>query len=148
MAEPTSILMVDDNQEHFAILKRAFEKVEFDIPLINCKDGLDAINFLYREEEYEGSKNAARPSLILLDLSMPGMDGYTFLETIKDDNEFRHIPVIVLSVTNNKEDVERSFQLGASGYIEKPSDLEGYVTMVNNIKAYWYETSLLPSTTV
>ncbi len=96
-----SILVVEDSAEDFEVLEYACNKAKFDVPLFRCKDGHDALKFLYNEADSEYKAVYREPALILLDLNMPGMDGHTFLETVKDDNQLRHIPIIVLSTSGN-----------------------------------------------
>ena len=75
---------------------------------------------------------------------MPEMDGHTFLETLKDDDAFRSIPIVVLSTSGSADDVFKSYQEGANSYIQKPSDLSGYIGMVKEIRNYWFEYCTLP----
>lgn len=138
------VLVVEDSQEDFEVLVRACERAGFDMPLRRCKDGQEALEYLYREGAFENYPKNEQPPFILLDLNMPGMDGHTLMETIKDDDDFKYIPVIVLSTSGNSDDVFRSYQNGANSYIQKPDDLKGYVKMVEQIRAYWFECSMLP----
>lgn len=141
---PKPILIVEDSPEDFEVLERAFKKAHLDTPFIRCKNGQEALNFLYRKGVYEEYTNVPQPSLILLDLNMPGTDGYSVLEKVKDDENLKSIPVIVLSTSRSIEDVKRSYQSGANSYIQKPEDMQGYIDMAEIIKTYWFSCSILP----
>lgn len=138
------ILVVEDSSEDFEVLERAFKKAEFDVPLFHCKNGEEAIGLLYREGEYEFFPKDLEPSMILLDLNMPGLDGHALLENVKDDDYLKHIPILVLSTSNNIDDINLSYKHGANSYIQKPRDLHGYVDMAIGIKNYWYELCSRP----
>lgn len=141
------ILVVEDSPEDFEVLERAFKKSGFDIPLQRCKDGQDALDLLYKEGAYENLPKHAKPSLILLDLNMPGLDGHALLESLKDDdaNGLSKIPIVVLSTSSSDNDINQSYQRGANSYIQKPDDMKGYVEMVNDIKDYWFSRCSLPT---
>ncbi len=140
------ILVVEDSPEDFEVLERAFKKSGFDIPLQRCKDGQDALDLLYKEGAYENHPKNANPSLILLDLNMPGVDGHALLESLKDDdNGLSKIPIIVLSTSSNDNDIDKSYQRGANSYIQKPDDMKGYVDMVKDIREYWFSRCSLPT---
>lgn len=138
------LLVVEDSIEDFEVLERAFRKAEFDIPLHRCKSGEEAINLLYREGEFEFFPKGTDPSMILLDLNMPGLGGQAMLESVKDDDRLKHIPIIVLSTSSNSDDINASYKNGANSYIQKPADMSGYIDMVKNIKKFWFEKCSLP----
>lgn len=142
--QPIPILVIEDSPEDFEVLERAFKKADFSAPLYRCKNGQEALDFLYREKIFENYSDED-PSLILLDLNMPGIDGHVLLETVKDNNKLKYIPVIVLSTSSSSDDVFRSYKNGASSYIQKPKDLHGYVDMVQDIKDYWFSCCTLPA---
>lgn len=104
-------------------------------------NGLEALDFLHRRG---GFADARRPHLILLDINMPRMGGLEALTAIKSDPELRVIPVIILSTSAARDDVLRSYQAGANGYIAKPSDLQQSVSLVHAIESFWMDVALLP----
>lgn len=138
------VLVVEDSQEDFEVLEIACAKAGFNMPMRRCKNGEEALQYLYREGAFENHPKNEHPPFILLDLNMPGMDGHTLMETIKDDDDFKCIPVVVLSTSGSANDVFRSYQNGANSYIQKPDDMKGYVTMVEQIRTYWFECNMLP----
>ncbi len=139
------ILVVEDSGEDFEVLERAFKKVGFDVPLYHCKSGEEAINLLYRQDEYEFFPKDSDPSMILLDLNMPGMGGHAMLENVKDDDRLKHIPVIVLSTSGALDDVNKSYKHGANSYMRKPEDMSGYTDMVKALQDYWYMRCCIPA---
>lgn len=138
------ILVIEDSPEDFEVLVRAFAKAEILLPLYRCKDGDEALEFLFRAGRYESDPYAITPALILLDLNLPGTDGYDVLAKIKKDEVIGSIPTIVLSTSRSDTDVRKSYEGGANNYIQKPVDMDGYVRTARMIKSYWFECSLLP----
>lgn len=139
------LLVIEDSPEDFEVLVRAFNKAEILLPLYRCKDGDDALDFLFKKGRYEGDPYAVSPAIILLDLNLPGTDGYNVLNEIKGHKELGMTPVVVLSTSKSESDVKKSYELGANSYIQKPVDMEGYVRMARMIKSYWFECSILAS---
>lgn len=138
------ILVIEDSPEDFEVLVRAFSKAEILLPLYRCKDGDEALEFIFRRGRYESDPYAITPALILLDLNLPGTDGYKVLSQIKEDKSIRSLPVIVLSTSKSDTDVRKSYDAGANNYMQKPVDMDGYVRMARMIKTYWFECSILP----
>lgn len=136
------ILVVEDSPEDFEVLQRAFRKAEILLPLTRCVDGDDALDYLFIRGKYKDD-TAVPPALIVLDLNMPGTDGFGVLERIKTHSELMHIPVVVLSTSRSEEDVRRSYKAGANSYIAKPVDMSGYVRMAELLKSYWFECSVI-----
>ena len=106
---------------------RAFKKAGLANPVFACVNGDDALDFLYRRGPYAGPGNAPRPSLILLDLNMPGTDGREVLSDIKNNESLKTIPVIVLTTSSDARDIESCYQSGANSYVTKPVDLPGFL---------------------
>jgi CheY-like chemotaxis protein len=138
------VLILEDSPEDFEVLERAFDKAHFSAPLLHYKNAKEALEFLEKAKE-DSPHMAVSPSIIILDLNMPGMDGFSFLEKIRQNERLSSIPVIVLSTSSSDSDVKRSYKLGANSYVPKPEDLEGYVRMAETLKSYWFSFSLLPS---
>jgi CheY-like chemotaxis protein len=136
------ILVVEDSPEDFEVLQRAFRKAEILLPLLRCVDGDDALDFLYVRGDYT-PETAPPPALVVLDLNMPGTDGFGVLERIKTDDALMQIPTVVLSTSRSEEDVRRAYKSGANSYISKPVDMSGYVRMAELLKSYWFECSVL-----
>jgi len=130
MKNSKPILLVEDDEVDVMKIKRAFKDRGTPNQLVNPQNGERAL-------EYLNDKSRKRPCLVLLDLNMPGLDGFQFLQRVKNDPKFRKIPVVVLTSSENETDVERSFDLGAAGYIVKPDDYSEFVKMFSIVDKYW-----------
>jgi two-component system, response regulator len=139
-----TILLVEDNVDDYEATIRSFKRAHLDNPVHWCTGGKDALRYLRRQEPSAGDRAEDDPSLILLDLNMPGMDGRAVLTQLKEDPELRRIPVVVLTTSADERDVSYCYELGASTYIQKPVDFEGLVQAVGRIKEYWFGVALLP----
>jgi len=139
-----SILLVEDSEDDFEATSRAFKQVRLLNPVIWCRSGQAALDCLKQEGEYKHAGSNTRPGLVLLDLNMPGMDGRTTLQAIKQDKDLKRIPVIVLTTSADERDVENCYQMGANTYVQKPVSFEGLIEAIHRLKTYWLEFALLP----
>lgn len=140
-----TILIVEDNLEDYQTTIRAFTKSGLSNPTIWCEDGDQALDYLYRKKPYENPADSPRPSVILLDLNLPGTDGYEVLADIKKNPELASIPVVVLTTSNNPKDIDSCYQAGANSYVQKPVDTQGFIAAIEKLKDYWFEIVILPS---
>ncbi len=145
---PTSkrqpILLVEDNPEDYEATVRAFQKTNLINPIIRCETGDDALDYLNRRGGYEDPQKAPRPGVILLDLNLPGTDGREVLAEIKSNDDFKKIPVIVLTTSSDKRDIESCYKAGANSYLQKPVDFEGFFNSIQGLKEFWLEIAILP----
>ncbi|MEL6578342.1 MAG: response regulator [Cyanobacteria bacterium J06621_12] len=139
------LLIIEDSDEDFTALARTISKTGIPNPLYRCEDGEEALDFLYREGEYADQALAPRPSLIILDLNLPGTDGREVLETLKGDRDLQAIPVVIFSTSSNPKDVDSCYRQGVSGYIVKPMDTERLDLLVTTFLNYWFEAVELPN---
>lgn len=109
------------------------------------KDGEELMRYLRGRGEFNGALRPAEPSLVLLDLTMPKMDGREALREIKSDPMLRHIPVVVLTTSRAEEDVVRSYELGVNSFITKPLTFQGLVEAMKALGQYWFEVVALPT---
>ena len=138
------ILLIEDSPEDTEAMRRAFKKSGLANPLRHCSDGDDALDYLFQRGPYAEPGMAPRPGVILLDLNMPGTDGREVLAEIKNDEQLRQIPVVVLTTSSDERDIDKCYQAGANSYICKPVDLEGFMHAVQMLKDYWFEIVVLP----
>ena len=124
------ILLVEDDRVDALTVKRAFKEIEVNNRLDFAENGEDALEFL------KDSANE-NPCLILLDLNMPRMNGIEFLEVVKNDDNIKRIPVVVLTTSRDENDRMDSFNLGIAGYMIKPVDYRQFVDVVKTIDKYW-----------
>lgn len=141
--EPVEVLLVEDDAGDELMTREAFEDNRIGNTLHVVRDGLEALDFLYRREQH---KDAVRPDLILLDLNLPKYDGRQVLEKIKSDPDLKHIPVVVLTTSAAEEDILRSYKLHANAYVTKPVDLEQFIKAVQQIDDFFVTVVKLPRT--
>lgn len=135
------ILLVEDSPGDVRLTMEALADAKISNKISVASDGVEALEFLRREGEF---KDAQRPGLILLDLNMPRMDGRELLKIIKNDDEFKTIPVVVLTTSEADSDVLKSYDLRANCYITKPVDLDQFMIVVNSIQEFWLSIVKLP----
>jgi CheY-like chemotaxis protein len=135
-----TILLVEDNEDDVLITKRAFARGHVLNPLVVAHDGDEALDCVFRRGKFS---DKPRPALVLLDLNLPTVDGFTVLKTMKTDPEVRCIPVIVLTTSKRDEDVVRSYQFHANTYLEKPVEFERFVKVIQSFNIYWNLTAKL-----
>jgi len=143
--DTSTVLLIEDSIDDYDATVRGFTKAHFLNPIHWCVSGEDALSYLRREGEYATDWNSLTPGLILLDLNMPGLDGKKTLEILKQDQNLKHIPVVVLTTSADENDMTQCYKLGANTYIPKPVDFEGFVEVISGIKEYWFGTAILPS---
>ena len=137
MRNGNPLMIVEDNETDIICLKRAFEKNGVSKPIITAGNGEEALAYLKGVESSNENERARIPNLILLDLNMPIMNGFEFLGAIKADERFRSIPVIVLTSSTSKVDMNESYKNYVAGYIEKPLDPEEYSEIIKILDDYW-----------
>ena len=136
------ILLVEDNAGDARLTREAFKDSKLLNALHHVQDGVEAMAFLRREGPYG---NAPRPDLILLDLNLPRMDGREVLEAVKCDADLKRIPVLVLTTSNDEQDVLRAYHLHANCFITKPVRLEEFLKVVQSIEGFWLSVVRLPT---
>jgi two-component system, response regulator len=144
MVPQNSILLVEDSPEDREATERAFKRAGLANPINWCPSGDAALDFLFRRGKYADADLAPRPSVILLDLNMPGTDGRAVLAEIKRTDHLKSIPVIVLTTSTDDRDVQTCYDAGANSYVKKPVDLEGFLRSIQRLKEYWFEVVILP----
>ena len=140
-----SLLIIEDSDEDYAALERIIAKAKVSHPIYRCEDGEEALDFLYREGDYTDETLAPRPSLIVLDLNLPGTDGREVLAEIKQDASLKTIPVVIFSTSSNPKDINACYRYGISGYLVKPMDINRLDRLVQTFLDYWFQTVELPS---
>jgi two-component system, chemotaxis family, response regulator Rcp1 len=135
------VLLVEDNEADVDLTRETLASTKFDIKLSVARDGVEAIDFL------SGATNgpeAGHPTLVLLDLNLPRKDGRQVLGVLKGNDQFRRIPVIILSSSDSEKDVTSCYHLGANCYIVKPVDLQAYRALVRTLESFWLGAAELP----
>jgi CheY-like chemotaxis protein len=138
---PIEILLVEDSPADVRLTQEALKEEKFHVNLSVVNDGVEAMEFLLRQGNYE---KAVRPDLILLDLNLPRKDGKEVLKEIKNDENLKTIPVVILTISKAEEDIFKTYNLHANCYITKPLDLNQFARVVKSIKEFWLTIVKLP----
>ena len=141
LGRPIEILLVEDNSGDVRLTIEALKEGKVRNRLSVARDGVEALAFLRREGPHA---SAPRPDLILLDLNLPRLDGREVLAEIKTDARLRRIPVVVLTTSKAEEDILRTYDLHANCYINKPVDLDQFISVVRSIDDFWLSVVRLP----
>ncbi len=137
MRNSKPILLVEDDTVDVMTVKRALKDLQVTSELVSTGDGEDALAYLR-------DNGNVKPCVILLDLNMPKMNGTEFLRIAKADEALKKIPIIVLTTSNSEQDISKSFELGAAGYMVKSVDYRKFMEIIKTIDLYW-TLSKLPS---
>lgn len=135
------VLLVEDSPSDAKLTAKTFEKAKVLNTLHIVEDGVEAMDFLRQAGDYQRSP---RPDLILLDLNLPKKDGRQVLEEIKEDPKLQNIPVVILTTSEDEEDILKSYKLRANCYITKPVTLQQFVRVVESIEDFWLTVVKLP----
>jgi CheY-like chemotaxis protein len=140
------ILLVDDDENDALLLQRAFKKAGLHDWLRVVTEGQEAIDYLGGREQYSDRDRFPLPFLMLLDLKMPGTDGFEVLRWARSERDLKRLLIVVLTSSNLQTDVDRAYELGANSYLVKPVEFDEMVNMVQRFQAYWAEINRTPTT--
>jgi len=138
---PVEILLVEDNPGDVRLAREGLSECKIRNNLHVVDDGVKAMAFLRRRDEYA---KAPRPDLVLLDLNLPRKDGREVLREVKEDEKLRTIPVVVLTTSKAEEDILKSYSLHANCYVTKPMGLQQFLDVVRSIEDFWFTIVKLP----
>jgi len=137
-----TILSIEDNQADFILLKKALEKINnLSLNIININNGATALDFLYKKGDYSSSPT---PNIIILDINLPCIDGKEILKIIKNNKNYKSIPVIIFSTSEYYEDIEETYKLHANSYVSKTFDIQELDQKIKMVGEYWLKTNSLP----
>ncbi len=134
MVNPNTILLVEDNDIDAMMMKRSISSLRPDIDIVRAINGQDAIAIL----------ESLRPRLIIMDIRMPLMDGRETLAHLKGLEEFRQIPIVMMTTSDNPGDIEFCYQHNANAYMSKGVDSKTIKTDITNLLNFWFETARVP----
>ena len=139
--QPVEILLVEDNPGDVRLTKEALKEAGVINNLTVATDGAEALSFLRRQKD---DAKTPTPNLILLDLNLPKRDGHAVLAEIKADLKLKRIPVVILTTSQNEQDIHKSYNLHANCYVTKPGDLHQFINVIKTIKDFWLGIVSLP----
>ena len=131
------ILLVEDNRDDEALTLRALKKNNILNSVEVCRDGVEALDFLFARNQYQERQLTDLPQLILLDLKLPRLDGLEVLKEIRANSLTKLLSVVILTTSNEERDVINSYELGANSYIRKPVDFDQFMESVRQLGLYW-----------
>lgn len=136
------ILLVEDNPDDIELTERAFKRSQLCNRLITRRDGQEALDYLFGEDD--AGKANPLPDVILLDLNMPRVNGLEVLHRMRSSVRTRAVPVVVLTTSDEQRDVVDSYQLGANSYIRKPVDTNAFFDAIQSLELYWTVRNVPP----
>jgi len=135
--EPVLVMLVEDNADHAELVIRTLAEHRVANRIRHFMDGQSALDYLFRRDPYTDPDANPRPHIILLDLRLPRVDGLEVLQAIKESEETRHIPVVVLTTSEADRDVARAYDHHVNSYLVKPVGFEEFNTLMEDLGFYW-----------
>jgi len=130
--QEVTILLVEDDPGHARLIEKNLHRSNITNEIITVSDGQQAIDYLFSEGRYMGAQHPS-PMLVLLDLNLPVLDGYQVLRRMKGDERTKHIPVVILTTTDDAREVARCYELGCNVYVTKPVDYEQFSEAIGKL---------------
>jgi two-component system response regulator len=131
------ILLVEDNQDDVELTLRAFKNARIRNPVIVARDGVEALDYLFREGKYATRDGPEQPVVVLLDLKLPRLGGLEVLRQIRENERTRRLPVVILTTSNEHDDMIMAGDLHANSYVRKPVDFDTFVEAARQLGLYW-----------
>lgn len=144
MTKPATILLVEDQRMDIELTLDAFREARLANSIRVATTGEEALDYMFGQGEFADRKAHPLPDLILLDLKMPGVDGFEVLKQLKGTEKLKRIPIIVLTSSKEEGDRAMSYDLGANSYLVKPVAFEGFLHTVREIGEYWIVLNVKP----
>lgn len=144
MTKPARILLIEDNKMDVELTLDAFREARMANAITVISSGEEALDYIFGRKAFQDRKSHPLPDLILLDLKMPGIDGFEVLKQIKNTPIVKRIPVIILTVSQEEGDRAMSYDLGANSYLVKPVSFFGFLNVVKEIGDYWVVLNVKP----
>lgn len=144
MEKIEQILLVDDNKMDIALILDAFREARLSNKIHVAHHGEEALLYLFGEGKFSDRKTFPLPDIILLDLKMPGIDGFEVLKRVKNTTQIKRIPVIILTSSKEEGDRALGYDCGANSYLVKPISFDGFLEVVRKITDYWISLNVEP----
>jgi len=138
---PVEVLLIEDNLADIRLTQECLKEAKVATRLTAIRDGTEALAYLRKQR---GVTGPPRPDVILLDLGLPGMHGEALLREVKDDADLRKIPVVILTSSSSRADIEEAYGAFANCFITKPVDFDGFLKVVQSIEEFWFTVVKLP----
>jgi two-component system response regulator len=131
------ILLVEDSSDDVELTMRAFKRSHLMNPIEVVRDGVEALDFLFARGAHAPRESAALPTLVILDLKLPKLDGLSVLRAIRADERTQFLPVVILTSSKEEQDLVSGYSLGANSYVRKPVDFSEFMEAVRVLGIYW-----------
>jgi len=145
MVVKKTVLVADDDANDVNLLKRAFQKAGIDVSISSVGDGEEAIEYLQGGNKFANRAEFPIPVLMVLDLKMPRTSGFEVLEWLRTQAGLKRMLVVVMTSSDEPQDIDRAYDLGANSFLKKPSDFTALTTLSQRLHDYWLETNLGPN---
>jgi CheY-like chemotaxis protein len=136
-ANNKSILLVEDNPDDEALAIRALKRHHISNEIMVARDGVEALDYLFGRGVHAGRDTSIKPTVVLLDLKLPRVDGLEVLRQLRADDRTRLLPVVVLTTSSEEQDMLSSYSLGCNSYIRKPVDFVQFSEAIRQLGMYW-----------
>ncbi len=136
MKKDGPILLVEDNPDDVTLTLRSLKKANIANDVVVTRDGAEALDYLFGTGAFEG-QGVAEPAVILLDIKLPKVDGLEVLRRVRQDQRTRRLPVVILTSSDEENDLARSYELGVNSYVRKPVEFEEFSKAVSQLGLYW-----------
>lgn len=137
MTHEKTILLVEDNPDDAELTIRAFERHKMANKVVLVTDGEEALDYLFATGKYKDRDVSERPTLVLLDLKLPKLNGLDVLQRMRADSRTRRLPVVILTSSNEERDIVSSYDLGANSFVRKPVDFAEFIEAARQLGLYW-----------
>ena len=141
---PKTILLVEDNPDDLELAIRALRKSGHGESVVVARDGVEALDYLFGTGAFAGRDAAVQPAVILLDLKLPRLGGHEVLERLRKYKRTQLIPVVVLTSSDERDDIRGAYARGANSYIRKPVEFSQFTTMLAEVGHYWLDLNSRP----
>ncbi len=135
--EDATILLVEDNPDDEKLTLRALEKNNIKNKVVIARDGVEALHYLFGEGTHKGRDTRVLPQVVLLDLKLPKVDGFEVLRRLRSEERTKLLPVVILTSSNEQQDLINGYGLGANSYVRKPVEFAQFIEAVRQLGLYW-----------
>lgn len=136
------LLIIEDSEQDYEMFMRGVKKSAIDCNVFHCETGDEGFDFLTNQGEYDDKEKYYLPTLILLDLNLPGTDGKTILKKIKKNRSLSFIPIVIFSTSSNPKDIAECYENGANGYVIKPMNIKKLQEYIEILLKHWLKVNV------
>lgn len=143
VGEPVRVLLVEDNDDHAELIIRQLADHRVANKLIRLTDGQEALDYLHRQGKYADPESSPRPHVIFLDLRLPRVDGLEVLKILKESEDLRVIPIVILTTSESERDVASAYLNHVNSYVVKPVDFQKFRKLMDDLGFYWMSWNMV-----